>query len=227
MIELVFPARGGTLRSDHGYALYGAISRLVPEFHLEGSPFRLAPVTGLGTPEGRLQLHEHSVLRIRTPDDRIRTLLPLAGKRLELDGDSIRLGVPAVRTLVAAPSLIARIVTFKPNVLKADKPVADKFDLTPDTFLEIARKKLTEMGVTGEPQLPIHLEGEYAGQPLRRVVRVPKGKDGADGLASIVGYSLIVAELSAADSLTLQEKGLGGRTHMGCGFFVPTRKAGV
>jgi CRISPR-associated protein Cas6 len=214
MIELVFPARGGFLPTDHGYALYGALSRIVPAFHDDDGPFRFAPVTGIGIPNGRLQLHEHSVLRVRTPEDRIRTLLPLAGKRLELDGETIRLGVPAVRTLAPAPSLVARLVTFKPPTKEGDAP-----DLSPDRFLELARKKLSETGVTGEAQLPIHLDGDRAGEPLRRVVRV-KG-------AAIVGYSLLVAELSAADSLRLQETGLGGRTQMGCGFFVPTRKGGM
>ena len=56
---------------------------------------------------------------------------------------------------------------------------------------------------------------DRAGEPKRRVVRV-KG-------VAIVGYALIVAELSAADSLKLQESGLGGRTHLGCGYFSPTK----
>jgi CRISPR-associated protein Cas6 len=207
MIDLVFPVRGAFLPTDHSYPLYAAISRLVPEFHAEDSPFRFAPITGIGTPDGRLQLHEHSALRIRTPDDRIRMVLPLAGKRLDIIDDSVRLGVPSVRTLNPAPSLIARLVTFKLD------------EITPDTFLATARAKLAEMGVTGEPQLPIHMAGDRAGEAKRRVVRI-KG-------VQIVGYSLIVAELSAADSLKLQEQGLGGRTHMGCGFFAPVRKGGM
>lgn len=39
----------------------------------------------------------------------------------------------------------------------------------------------------------------------------------------IVGYSVLVSELSAEESLTLQEKGLGGRRKMGCGVFVGLR----
>jgi CRISPR-associated protein Cas6 len=37
----------------------------------------------------------------------------------------------------------------------------------------------------------------------------------------VVGYSLLVNELTAEESLTLQERGLGGRRKMGCGFFEP------
>jgi len=202
-LELIFSVRGTALPTDHAYSLYAALSGIVPEFHRDDSPLRFAPISGIGSPDGWLQLHEHSCLRVRLPDDAIHTALPLAGKQLVIDGSPVRLGVPAVRTLVSAPALIARIVTFK----NAD---------TPEQFLITARAKLSEMGVTGEPQLPIHLEGDRAGEPKRRVVRI-KG-------VAIVGYSLIVAELSAADSLTLQERGLGGRTHLGCGFFEPTRE---
>jgi CRISPR-associated protein Cas6 len=37
----------------------------------------------------------------------------------------------------------------------------------------------------------------------------------------IVGYSVLVSELTAEGSITLQENGLGGRRKMGCGFFLP------
>ena len=42
----------------------------------------------------------------------------------------------------------------------------------------------------------------------------------------IVGYSLVVEGLSAVESMLLQERGLGGRTRMGCGFFMPLRTRG-
>jgi CRISPR-associated protein Cas6 len=167
---------------------------------------RFAPITGQATPNGRLHLTEHSCLRVRVPDDAVRLALPLAGKRLAVGGTSVRLGVPSLRTLTAAPSLIARLVTFK----NAE---------TPERFLTTARARLAELGIAGEPLLPVHLDSDRAGEPMRRVVRV-KG-------VTIPGYSLIVAELSAADSVTLQEKGLGGRARFGCGFFVPTKDGTV
>ena len=135
----------------------------------------------------------------------MRVALRLAGKRINIAGSWVRLGVPAIRTLVAASAVIARMVTFK----NAD---------TPEQFLITARAKLAELGVAGEPSLPIHLDGERAGEPKRRVIRI-KG-------VSIVGYSLLVGELTVAHSLVLQEQGLGGRTHLGCGFFSPV-KAGA
>ena len=201
-LELVFPVSGTTLETDHAFLLYAALSGVVPRFHDDDCPFRFAPITGVATPNGRLHIAEHSCLRVRLPDDVVRLALPLAGQRLVLGDTAVRLGVPSLRTLMAAPSLIARLVTFK-NAK------------TPDRFLTTARAKLAELGVAGQPRLPIHLEGDRAGLPKRRVVRV--------GGVAIPGYSLIVAELSPADSLTLQESGLGGRTRLGCGFFTPVK----
>ena len=198
-LELVFPVAGTALPTDHAYLLYAALSGIVPRFHEAGTPLRFAPIPGVGAADGQLRLTEHSVLRVRLPDDAVRVALPLAGKRLAIGDAGVRLGVPAVRTLEPAASLYARLCTFK----NAE---------TPEQFLATARLKLAALGVSGEPQLPVHLEGERAGQPRRRVVRV-KG-------VVIVGYALIVAGLGAADSVTLQESGLGGRTRMGCGFFV-------
>jgi CRISPR-associated protein Cas6 len=203
-VDLVFPASGTSVPTDHAYHLYAALSHVVPQFHDAAARLRFAPITGVAVPEGRLELGAHSQLTVRLPDDAVKFALPLAGKRLQVGDGWVRLGVPAVRTLVPAPALVARIVTFK----NAD---------TPEQFLATARAKLAELGVSGEPQLPIHTEGPRAGEPKRRVLRV---KD-----AIIPGYALLVTELDATDSLKLQEEGLGGRTSMGCGFFTPAKGA--
>ncbi|PTL82530.1 type I-MYXAN CRISPR-associated protein Cas6/Cmx6 [Vitiosangium sp. GDMCC 1.1324] len=39
----------------------------------------------------------------------------------------------------------------------------------------------------------------------------------------VVGFGLELSDLSPEASVMLQEKGLGGRRHMGCGLFLPTR----
>jgi len=203
-VDLVFPATGTSLATDHAYHLYSALSVAVPAFHKMGGLLRFASITGTGFGDGRLQIGPPSQLTVRLPQDEVRIALPLAGKKLSIGDAWIRLGVPAVRTLVPATSVIARIVTFK----NADSPVE---------FLATARAKLDELGVRGAPQLPIHLEGPRAGEPKRRVVRI---KD-----VTITGYALLVSELTSTDSVKLQEIGLGGRTRMGCGFFTPAKAA--
>ena len=205
MLDLVFPVIGTTLPTDHAYQLYAALCGLLPVFHVDEPPMRFACVTGEANPDGKLRLGDRSIFRIRLADDAVKLALPLAGRNLTVGDSTIRLGVPSVRTLEPAASLVARIVTFK----NAD---------TPEQFLATARSKLADLGVAGEPQLPIHLSGERAGEAKRRVIRI-KG-------VTITGYATVVAELSAEHSLVLQEMGLGGRTHMGCGFFWPAKLGG-
>lgn len=80
---------------------------------------------------------------------------------------------------------------------------------TPGQFLTTARAKLAEIAIDGEPQLPLHIEGERSGEPKRRVLRIT---DQSGTHRSIYGYSLLVTGLTADHSLRLQESGLGGRT---------------
>ena len=40
-----------------------------------------------------------------------------------------------------------------------------------------------------------------------------------------MGYAVHIGGLNAAESLRLQEQGLGGRRKMGCGVFVPVRRS--
>ncbi len=203
MVDLVFPVRGGTVPVDHAYPLYGALSTAVPAFHDPTKPLRFAPLTGGRDEAGRLRLMPWSLLRVRLSADAIPTVLPLAGRALDVAGARVTLGPPAVEALVPAPALESWLVTFKNGE-------------EPDAFLATARAKLVEIGVSGEPAVRAVDAGPRVGEARRRVVRV-KG-------AAIVGYALLVSGLTAVESIRLQESGLGGRTKIGCGFFLPARE---
>jgi hypothetical protein len=229
-LDLLFPVTGGPVPTDHLYPLYGALSRLVPAAHDPAAGVRFAPLTGDAVGRGQLALTARSHLRVRVPDDGVRLVLPLAGARLEVAGAAVRVGVPAVAAVVPAPTVAARVVTFKhprhpvtpgraAKRPAAPLPVSFAQVTDPEWFLETARRKLAALGVEGEPALPRIGAGPRAGEPRRRVVRI-KGR-------AIVGYSLVVSGLSAAHSLALQSAGLGGRTRIGCGFFLPVRPEGV
>lgn len=204
-VDLVFAAAGNELPTDHAYRLYGALSQLVPTFHEAGGP-RFLPLSGELSGRGQLRLTGRSRLRVRVDADRIREVLPLAGKRLDIAGAGVRLGVPQVYPLEPAAVLAARVATVK----LAAGGVPDAAGCVGSW-----RRWLDKEGVGGEVAVPTHRDGPRAGEPVRRVVRV-KGR-------AIVGYAVVVSGLSAADSLTLQERGLGGRTRLGCGFLLPVR----
>lgn len=222
MIELLFPTIGSTIPSDHGYALYGSLSRVIPALHEENSPIRIGPIRGRYAGNGILNLERPvSALRMRLPAEQIALVLPLAGQALELDGHRIRLGVPQVRALIPATSLLARMVIIKSSspidpATKTRDFTAGKRTLEPTEFLAAVQRKLTSMEISATAIIPPMTTGKFAGQPRRRVMRIHS--------RTIVGFPLMVSGLAAKESICLQERGLGGRQKMGCSFFVPLKE---
>jgi hypothetical protein len=225
MIELQFPVLASEIPADHGYALYAAISRLVPELHTRELALRVGPIRGTYIGEGKLRLEPRaSRLRVRLQPEKLPMMLRLAGKKIDIDGYAVTLGIPQVTALAPAPNLFARNVVIKASSPLQDPGVKSSRDrkktkryLEPDEFLAAIRRELENRSISARADLPVHQFGERAGQVRRRVVRV-HGK-------IIVGFSVIIQGLTAKDSLTLLEQGLGGRGKMGCGFFVPVKGA--
>lgn len=186
MVDLWFPVVGRTLPSDHGYVLYGALCRALPELH-EAAWWGLHTVRGTRVMAGTISLSRTPRIGIRLPVEHIPTVLPLAGRRFDIGGHSVGLGAPTVEALAPAAALSARVATIKPLM-----------DVEP--FARGAEKQLAEMGVGGTVALG-----------ARKIVRI--------GGRNVVGFSMRVTGLSPEASICLQEKGLGGRRHMGCGVF--------
>jgi CRISPR-associated endonuclease/helicase Cas3 len=204
-IELQFPVLGPALPAQHGYDLYAALCRLLPQLHEPDCIWQVGPIFGLPAGGGALRLDaRRSRLRLRLPAEDIPCALPLAGQALDVAGLRVRLGAPQVRALDAVPILGAKLVALK--VHGTDAP-------TPEAFLAAVRRQFVGRGIHGEAGIPLARQGPHAGRPRRGVLRL-KGR-------RIVGYALLVQGLTAHESLALQERGVGGRRRMGCGFFVP------
>lgn len=139
MIDLAFKLMGTRIPVDHGYALFSAVNRLVPELH-DAQDIGLHPIRGRFDGNGCLVLSPASRFVIRIPDDRILEFLKLAGKTLEVDGNRFRVGVPEVWALRPATALFARLVTIK-GFMEAE------------TFIEAAERQLETMGVMAALQL--------------------------------------------------------------------------
>ena len=235
-INVSFSLAGKHLPADHGYLLYSAISKATQR---RSSPTVREGSVGSGTslhrsdwlaielisgfPSGRglialsgaqangLRRGGDATLRLRIPADHYRDVLPLAGKRLDIGGHLIRLGLPVAHPLEPAPSLYARVVTIK------------KFTEA-EPFLEAVKRKLDSFGVKGRVELPRDDHGRYR----RRIVTI-HGK-------SVVGFSVAVHELNDEDSILLQAgavkivspddgatqwQSIFSRRAMGCAFFNP------
>ena len=201
-IDLAFTLQGSTIPLDYGYALFGAICRLVPALHGDRR-VGVHPIRGMRLTPRRLTLVPQSRLRLRLPSEEIGAYLALAGEELDLDGSRLSVGVPRSEPLISAPQLASRLVTIGHHI-------------DPDEFLSSANRQLTAMGLPSNAEFLPSPDPSRAGQPSRGIVRV-KGR-------RIVGYPIVVVGLSADDSIRLQELGLGSRRRMGCGVFV--RKGG-
>lgn len=205
-LDLLFRVIGKEVPSDHGYALYGAVSRILEteiDQWMHGNPhIGLHTIRGAYAGKGRLLIGPDARLGLRLPADLLPRSLKLAGKSIELDGYKLRVGVSMTRSLVPAATLHCRIVTTK----NGNDPV--RFDD------EIARQA-DALGVRGKVFRVPRESKSGARDPSRRIVRVKNKR--------IVGYSVLATELTTEESILLQERGLGGRRRMGCGIFVPNR----
>jgi CRISPR-associated protein Cas6 len=210
-INVSFSLSGKQLPADHGYLLYSAISKASSSLH--GNDWlAIELISGFPSGRGLIVLPERgATLRLRIPAGHYRDVLSLAGKRLDIGGHQIRLGLPVARPLEPAGSLYARVVTIK------------KFT-EPEPFLEAVKRKLDSFGVKGRVELPRDEQGRYR----RRIVTI-HGK-------SVVGFSVALHELNDEDSLLLQAgavrvvspcddsikwQSIFSRRAMGCGFFNP------
>ena len=235
-VNISFALSGKQLPADHGYPLYSAISRITgsagvpPAVRLSTASGSDRPnarlhkadwlaielISGFPTGRGLITLPDRgATLRLRIPAEHYRDVLPLAGKRLDIGGHQIRLGLPIARPLEPAPSLYARVVTIK------------KFTEA-EPFIEAVKRKLDSFGVKGRVELPREEQGRYR----RRIVTI-HGK-------SVVGFSVAVHDLNDEDSLLLQAgavkvvsrdddgatqwQSIFSRRAMGCAFFNPIKR---
>jgi CRISPR-associated protein Cas6 len=202
-VELSFGVIGATLPADHGYGLYSAIAHLCPLVH-EQEGISISTISGEPDRhrQGKIYLSKSSQLKIRLPyeADKIAQVLPLAGQTLKIGGHSIQLRIPQIFLLRPFDKLRSRIVTIK------------KFQ-EPEPFLEAVKRQMDALRIQGNAFIPLDEEG----QPLRKAIKIKQ--------YSVVGFGLVVTDLSDEDSIRLQAHGLGGKHRMGCGVFTSFPRA--
>lgn len=100
------------LWSDHGFSLFGAISRILPDAH-ETNAIGILPIAGSQIGQRKIQIDARSRLTLRIPSGDIARWLPLAGKTLGVAGASLQVGTPEIRALVPTTAVRSRLVTTK------------------------------------------------------------------------------------------------------------------
>ena len=195
VVDVAFPLQGKTLPLDHGYALFAALSRVIPLLHAAPS-WGIHPVRGHRSGPGVLEMEASSFLKFRMPANRIADVLSLPGKMLTIDGHRVTPGIPRVFPLEPRAALKARFVTVKNAVGE------------PAQVEKVLRMQLAAIPNLGEDPERISI---VVG--ARRVMRIA-GKD-------VVGFAASLDGLETQASLAVQTHGIGGRRHMGAGIFVP------
>lgn len=200
-VELSFGVVGQTLPADHGYGLYSAISHICPKLHQQEG-ISIQTIAGEPDKQGKIHFAHGSHLRIRLPyqPELVAQVLPLAGQTLKIGIHSIQLEIPQIFPLRPVDKLRSRLVTIK------------KFQ-EPEPFKDAAQRQLDALGIQGNLILPLNENGE----PSRKAIKIKT--------YSVVGFSLIVTDLSDEDSIKLQQHGLGGKHRMGCGIFTAFPRA--
>ena len=159
----------------------------------EAKEVGIHPLRGRQIASRLLALTNTSNLTLRIDDREITLAFPLSGQMLSVGGKSIQLGVPRLFPLIAAPALRSRLVTIKGMI-------------APDLFADAVRRQLADSDVEADVTVVLG---------KRRTLRI-RHKE-------IVGFEVLLEGLSAAESIAVQERGIGGRRHMGCGVFSPFR----
>lgn len=197
MVDAVFPLAGRSLPRDHRLALADALEAAAPWL-------RELPAAGLhpvnlvpGTGEPAL-LSQRARLVLRVPRTHVASLADLAGRELDVAGHRVRLGEPHLRELLPHNTLYAHFVAADLDAGSDDEEEA--------AFLAAVNAELDALGAA-----------------CRRICgRRQRIRGGERGL---VGYSLMLHGLAAADALRVLEAGVGGHRRLGAGVFVPHRSA--
>ncbi|MBD2667367.1 type I-MYXAN CRISPR-associated protein Cas6/Cmx6 [Richelia sinica] len=201
IINLVFPVQGTKLHADHNHRLLGSISEKIPQLHnLEG--LAINTISGIPDKQGTIALTSSSRLYLRLPVEAIALVYPLVGQTLTIGEYQIKLGNPELQTLQSCESLKSRLVTIKGYT-------------EPMSFLEAANRQLQALEIQANIGIPANEEGE----PKRLTLKINKPDQKRS--YTIVGFSVVVSDLTKKDSIKLQIHGLGGKRRLGCGVFYP------
>ncbi|MEP0923431.1 type I-MYXAN CRISPR-associated protein Cas6/Cmx6 [Leptolyngbya sp. ST-U4] len=197
-VELSFPIYGKAIPADHNYALFAALVKIAPEIRNQ-SDLSILSIPGYGDKQGKILLTDRSCMRVRVAISQTPLVYRFAGKQLKLGVHDVRVGIPEVSTLKQAGRLSARIVTIKGF-------------LEPESFIAAAQRQLERLRISGTVSIPRDRNDKF----LRKTIKIQR--------FTVVGFTTEVADLNDEDSIRLQQFGIGGKRHMGCGFFLPCKE---
>jgi CRISPR-associated protein Cas6 len=202
-VDLAFSMQCRELPVDHLHALSHALEQVLPEMRKEGIGIHEIHIAGSQNgwerPDPSLGQHlmpsRRTRLSLRVPADKADEIAKrLEDVTLDIDGCELTIGRPRSRPLASHDTLYAR------HVLMREDERDDE-----NLFLQRMAEELAAQGIRIRKALCG--KGSY--------INTPEGP--------LHTRSLMIADLSPADSLKLQQQGLGAHQHLGCGIFLPMK----
>ena len=186
---------GQNIPIDHGYQLYSALKHRLMQLK-DWDDISIKTISGKLNRATRKQLNltDRSKLLIRLPSDKVPYVYSFGGKSLTIGRHKIRLGIPEMNFLQPKFRLRSHIVVIRGYQ-------------EPNGFLEAAKRQIEGLNIKAD----LKLISKKDGTSKPKTIRVKQ---------TLVGFGVEANNLSEADSIILQEKGLGGKQKMGCGVFV-------
>jgi CRISPR-associated protein Cas6 len=198
VVDLVYPIACHTLPVDHGYALGQAVTQVLPW---------LPDEAGAGVHRIQVAISAHGWERPAGADDLLhlskRTRLVIRVPRHRIaDARALvgcRLDIRGQQLTIVTDPAVRRLL---PNATLYSRNVALGAGDEPG-FLHAAAQQLETLGIVVRRMLP--------------------GKTAEIGMAEgrLITRSLLVADLTAEESIRLQQLGLGPCRYFGCGLFIP------
>ena len=201
VIDLSFVVKCKCLPLEHMQPLYESLSEVLPQ--LKDDKFAgIHPINGAESgngwersndPNELIYLSRRQKMTIRLSKDYLEEAESLAGQTINVVGNDIELGKTSIKKLSDLPTTFCRSIM-----------VDSRMD--EDDFLQWAFNELKVLDITVRKMM--------AGK--ERVVQLPNGGER-------IMRSLMVAELKQAESIRLQQHGLGEGRKLGCGIFLPQK----
>jgi len=197
VVDAAFRIDCRQLPADHAYLLSKAVESLLPWLPGEASA-GIHSLHGAESGNGWQRPGESGVIHLSR---RVRLILRVPRSRLEscADINGKTLNIADARVVLGS----IKVRELGPASTLFARRVISGPDESEDVFLDRVNEELAELKVTALKQLP--------GRMSR--ISTPVGE--------VYARSLMLAELPAADSIRVQESGLGEARALGCGLFVP------
>lgn len=196
--DAVFAIESKVLPIDHAYLLSQALLTHFPWLReINAGIFDISVADGNGWEQDHISgfyyPSKRSKLSIRVPKEKLAALQFLVGKTLNLGQYQIKV------TKALTPKLMSDMQILFAKYVACDEKMSEQ------SFLQTCYNQLQNIGITPKKMM--------AG--LKKNIKTPTG--------IIHTRSLMVADLKKADSVHLQERGIGEYRLLGCGLFVPQK----